>query len=155
MMMPRIPWDATPDTMRRFAPGVWDPDDDPVGLYYLPDDFTQARDLAAQHPDKVAELKALFWAAGERYKVLPLMGSLAFYFGVIPPLPTQSRFIFYGDAQNVASGMIPRIYNHSYTISPNSKSPTAAPRGCWWPRPTTWVASRCSSRTASCSTPTR
>lgn len=41
MMMPRIPWDATPDTMRKFAPGVWDPDSDPVELYYLPDDFTR------------------------------------------------------------------------------------------------------------------
>jgi arylsulfatase A-like enzyme len=117
MMMPRIPWDATPDTMRKFAPGVWDPDSDPAELYYLPDDFTQARDLAAQHPEKVAEFKELFWQEAERYKVLPLLGGMSFYFGVIPPLPTQSRFTFYGDVQNVASGMIPRIYNHSYTIS--------------------------------------
>jgi hypothetical protein len=117
MMMPRIPWDATPDTMRRFAPGVWDPDRDLVELYYLPEDFTQARDLAAEHPEKVAELKELFWAEAERYKVLPLLGGMSVYFGVIPPLPTQSRFTFYGDVQNVASGMIPRIYNHSYTIT--------------------------------------
>src|SRR6478752_5959722 len=33
----RIPWDATPDTMKQFAPGVWDPDADPVELYSLPD----------------------------------------------------------------------------------------------------------------------
>jgi hypothetical protein len=117
MMMPRIPWDATPDTMRTFAPGVWAPDRDPAQLYHLPEDFTQTRDLAAEHPDKVAELKELFWAEAERYKVLPLLGGMSVYCGIIPPLPTQSRFTFYGDVQNVASGMIPRIYNHSYTIS--------------------------------------
>ena len=58
----RIPWDATPETMKRFAPGVWQPDDDPVELYYLPDDFSQADNIAAQHPEKVKELQDLFWA---------------------------------------------------------------------------------------------
>ena len=42
----RIPWDLTPDTIRKFAPGVWQPDNDRAELYYLPDDFTQANDLA-------------------------------------------------------------------------------------------------------------
>ena len=57
--IPRIPWDLTPATMARFAPGLWQPDDDPVELYYLPDDFTQADDIAAQHPEKVKELRDL------------------------------------------------------------------------------------------------
>ena len=129
MMMPRIPWDATPDTMRRFAPGMWDPDRDPAQLYYLPEDFTQARDVAADHPEKVAELNELFWAEAERYKVLPLLGGMSFYFGVIPPLPTQSTFTFYGDVQNVASGMIPRIYNHSYTITAELQVPEGGAEG--------------------------
>ncbi len=30
-------------------------------LYYLPEDFSQAKDLAAEHPDKLEELKELFW----------------------------------------------------------------------------------------------
>src|SRR3954465_4714323 len=53
-MLPRIPWDATPATMRKFAPGLWDPNSDPAELYYLPDDFSQARDLAARHPRPAA-----------------------------------------------------------------------------------------------------
>jgi hypothetical protein len=113
MMMPRIPWDATPDTMRRFAPGVWDPDSDPVELYHLPDDFTQARNLAADHPEKVAELKELFWAEAERYKVLPLLGGMSVYFGVIPPLPTQSTFTFYlgGFSVFVQDGKLQHTYS--------------------------------------------
>ena len=38
----RIPWVLTPEAIEPYAPGVWDPDADPVELYYLPDDFTQA-----------------------------------------------------------------------------------------------------------------
>jgi hypothetical protein len=113
----RIPWDLTPDTIRKLAPGVWQPDNDPAELYYLPDDFTQADNIADQHPDKVAELRELFWAEAEKYKVLPMLAALSFYFGVMPPLPAQTTFTFYGDVQNVASGMIPRIYNHSYAIT--------------------------------------
>jgi hypothetical protein len=129
MMLPRIPWDVTPDTMKKFAPGIWDPDSDPVELYYLPDDFAQARNLAAEHPDKVAELKELFWQEAEKYKVTPLMGGMSFYFGVIPPLPTKSTFTYHSDVQNIASGMIPRIYNHSYTISAELVVPDGGAEG--------------------------
>ena len=82
MMLPRIPWELDPEALKRFAPGVWDPDDDPVELYYLPDDFSQAQDLAAEHPEKVAELKELFWEEAEKYNVMPLLGGLAIFFGM-------------------------------------------------------------------------
>ena len=127
--IPRIPWDLTPETMARFAPGVWQPDDDPVELYYLPDDFSQADDIAAQHPEKVRELRDLFWAEAEKYKVLPLLGGLSFYFGLLPPLPAQTTYTYYGDVQNIASGMIPRIYNHSYAISADLVIPEGGAEG--------------------------
>ena len=76
MKTARIPWVLTPDALKPYTPGVWDPDQDPTELYYLPDDFTQARDLAAEHPEKVKELKELFWQEAEKYKVLPLMAPL-------------------------------------------------------------------------------
>ena len=41
----RIPWVLTPDALAPYRPGVWNPDDDPAELYYLPDDFSQARFL--------------------------------------------------------------------------------------------------------------
>ena len=128
-MMPRIPWKLDPDTLKRFAPGVWDPESDPVELYYLPNDFTQARNVADQHPEKVKELQELFWQEAEKYHVLPLLGGLTTFFGITPPLPSQSRFTFYGDVQNVASGMIPPIYNHSYTISAELEIPQSGAEG--------------------------
>jgi len=117
MKTARIPWVLTPESLKPYAPGVWDPDADPVVLYYLPDDFSQARDLAADHPEKVQELKELFWQEAEKYNVLPLMAPLAGFFGMLPPLPQAATYEFRGDVQNVLSGMIPRIYNHSYAIS--------------------------------------
>ena len=127
--MPRIPWLLTPEIMKQFAPGMWDPDSDPVELYYLPDDFSQANDLAAQHPEKVAELRELFWQEAEKYKVLPLGAMMAVFFGIAPPLPTQTKFEFYGDVQNVLSGMIPRIYNRSYSISADLVVPKGGAQG--------------------------
>ena len=74
MKTERIPWVLTPEALAPYAPGVWDPDAGRAELYYLPDDFTQAHDVAADHPEKVQELKELFWEEAERYKVLPLLG---------------------------------------------------------------------------------
>ena len=129
MRTERIPWVITPDALRPYAPGVWDPDAGPAELYYLPDDFTQAKDLAAEHPEKVQELKDLFWEEAERYKVLPLLATLSTFFGMLPPLPEQTQFEFRGDVQNVMSGMIPRIYNHSYAITADLVVPENGAKG--------------------------
>ena len=112
----RIPWDLSPPTMARFAPGTYDPEQDTWELYYLPDDFTQARDLAAEHPEKLEELKELFWEEAEKHNVLPLLAAFSFFFGIVPPMPTITTHTFYGDVENIASGMIPRVYGHSYAI---------------------------------------
>ena len=128
-MLPRIPWKLDLDTLMRFAPGVWDPDKDPAELYYLPDDFSQAKNLADQHPEKVEELKKLFWEEAERYDVLPLLSGLTSFYGMAPPAPAQTTFTYYGDVQNVAAGMIPKIYNHSYTIRAELEIPRGGAEG--------------------------
>jgi arylsulfatase A-like enzyme len=128
-MMPRIPWKVDPETIRGFAPGVWKPEDDPAELYYLPDDFSQATNLAEKHPEKVKELEELFWREAEANNVFPLLGGLTTFFGMVPPQGKQTQFTYYGDVQNVASGMIPRIYNHSYTISAELEIPDGGAEG--------------------------
>ena len=125
----RIPWVLTAEALAPYVPGVWDPDNDRTELYYLPDDFSQAHDLADAHPDKVEELTALFWQEAERYKVLPLLAPLSTFFGMLPPIPEETTFEFRGDVQNVLSGMIPRIYNRSYSISAELVIPEAGAQG--------------------------
>ena len=89
----KLPWDFTPGDAAAVRPGsVYDPDQDAWELYYLPDDFTQAHDLAAENPEKLAELKELFWQEAERNRVLPLLGGFAVFFGMLPPMPTITRF---------------------------------------------------------------
>ncbi len=73
MRTERIPGCSRPEALEPYRPGDWDPDQDPVELYYLPDDFSQAHDLAAEHPEKVKELRELFWQEAERYNVTPLL----------------------------------------------------------------------------------
>jgi arylsulfatase A-like enzyme len=57
-----IPWVAT--EMPAFDDDVWE--------LYGPDDWTQAHDLAAEQPEKLAELQRLFLIEAAKYNVLPL-----------------------------------------------------------------------------------
>ena len=125
----RIPWDFSPETMKRFAPGAYDPGNDVWELYYLPEDFSQAKDLAAEHPEKLKELQELFWVEAERNRVLPLMGSMSIFFGILPPLPTITRYTFTGDVQNVQRGMVPRIQGRSYAIEADLQIPDGGAEG--------------------------
>jgi Sulfatase len=129
MRMPRTPWRLDPALLKRFAPGVWNPDEDPVELYYLPDDFSQANDLAASNPQKVTELQDLFWEEAEKYNIKPLLAGFSPFFGIVPPLGTHTTTTYYGDVQNVAPGCVPRVYNHSYTISADLHIPDGGAEG--------------------------
>ena len=128
-MLDRIPWDASPPTIARFAPGTYDPEQDTWELYYLPDDYSQANDVAAEHPEKLAELKELFWQEAEKHNVLPLLAGFSVFFGMLPPMPTVTTQTFYGDVQNIASGMIPRIYGRSYAIEAELSVPDGGAEG--------------------------
>jgi arylsulfatase A-like enzyme len=47
-------------------------DDDVWELYHVAEDLSETRDLAAERPEHVAELVALWWTEAERNQVLPL-----------------------------------------------------------------------------------
>ena len=47
-------------------------DDDVWELYDVEEDWTQSNDLAAEHPEKLAELQRLFLIQAARFNVLPL-----------------------------------------------------------------------------------
>jgi arylsulfatase A-like enzyme/uncharacterized membrane protein len=114
----RVPWDFSPEALAPFGPDSdWNPDKDaPWELYHLTSDFSQAKDIASNHPDKVEELQELWWEEAERNRVLPLMGGLSAFYGDLPPIRTINRFTFAGDVQNLQRGMIPSIYGRSYSI---------------------------------------
>ncbi len=53
---PFVPWDTAEDGRSGWPPGT--PSTEPWELYHLDEDFSQANDLAAVHPDEVGRLKA-------------------------------------------------------------------------------------------------
>ena len=61
--------------------------------------------------------------------MLPLLAALSTFFGILPPLPEDTTFEFRGDVQNVMPGMIPRIYNHSYSITADLVVPEGGAEG--------------------------
>jgi arylsulfatase len=126
----RTPWRVDPKELAKFAPGKgWDPDKDKWELYNIDEDFSQANDLAAKHPKKLAELKGLFWEEAEKYHVTPLLGGLAPFYGFPVPAAGRTKFTYYPGTENVASGMIPHVYNRSYTISADLEVPEAGAEG--------------------------
>jgi arylsulfatase len=69
---PRAPW------IPGLPPGIadWTPDHDRWELYHLDEDWTQARDLAADRPEKLAQLKEIFAIEAARNSVYPVGGGL-------------------------------------------------------------------------------
>ena len=69
---PRTPW------VPGLPPGIatWSPDKDPWELYDLNADFSQATDLAAKNPAKLAELKQVFDREAKANQVYPIGGGL-------------------------------------------------------------------------------
>jgi arylsulfatase len=69
---PRTPW------VPGLPPGIatWSPDKDRWELYDLNEDFSQATDLAAKRPDKLAELQQLFDREAQANLVYPVGGGL-------------------------------------------------------------------------------
>ena len=127
----RVPWDMSLETLKQFGPDAdWDPDRD-VGweLFYLPDDFSQAKDLAVGRPDKVKELQELWWSEAERNRVLPLMAGVSVMFGILPPMPTITRLRFMGDVQNIQRGMAPRTPGRTYAIEAQLHVPEGGAQG--------------------------
>lgn len=60
-----VPWQPV-------RPEDWDPDQQVWELYKLDGDFSQARDLADRHPEKLRELQDMWWVEAAKYNVLPL-----------------------------------------------------------------------------------
>ncbi|HWI31741.1 MAG TPA: arylsulfatase [Microbacterium sp.] len=69
---PRAPW------VPGLPPGIrdWTPDGDAWELYNLDEDWTQAHDLAADLPDKLAQMRELFAMEAAKNSVYPVGGGL-------------------------------------------------------------------------------
>jgi hypothetical protein len=121
----RIPWEVHGAGIP-FDQDVWE-------LYDNTTDWTQARDLAAEQPEKLAELKRLFLIEAAKYNALPLDDRMVER--VNPELAGRPQLI-QGDSQVLFPGMsslnencMLNVKNKSHSITAELVVPDADARG--------------------------
>jgi arylsulfatase len=121
---PRLPW------MTGIPPGIreWTPDLDTWELYNLEEDWTQASDLAAQMPEKLAQMKEIFLIEAARNKALPIGGGLW-----VPVLHPEQRIVtpykewtFSGDITRMPEFCAPALGNKSNVVTIDADVPANA-----------------------------
>ena len=130
MKTARIPWVVTPDAIKPFAPGRLGSGRRPDRAL-LPARTTSARRATSRPTIRTRSTSSRSCSGRRRSGTASCRSSprMSAYFGQLPPLPDVARFEFRGDVQNVLPGMIPRIYNHSYSISADLVVPAGGRRG--------------------------
>lgn len=113
-----------------YAPGNWDKDK--WELYNIDEDYSEANDLAAKNPQKLAEMKALFDEEAAKNHVYPLddRGSAR----LITPKPTpydpkRTDFVFYSGAVRLAETASPNTKNKSHSITAEIEMPAKGGEG--------------------------
>src|SRR5208283_5012422 len=100
-------------------------------LYDLTKDWTQSEDVAAQHPEKVKELKELFLREARKYEVLPLDASVATR--LVQPRPNitagRSEFVYTQPVTGIPQGDSPLLLNCSYNIKAEIEVPEGGAEG--------------------------
>ncbi|HBG98490.1 MAG TPA: arylsulfatase [Rhodobacteraceae bacterium] len=121
----RMPWE-TPKT----------PNPDPLNnqvfeLYDLTTDINQQNDLAAERPEKVAELKAIFMQEAAKYQVFPLDASVTSRLAQPRPNITAGRteFVYTRPMTGLPQGDSPSLLNSSYTITAEIEVPEGGAEG--------------------------
>lgn len=114
---PREPWDAANlaegrKTVALPTEYVWE-------LHDLRNDFSQAHDLAASHPQKLEEMKALFLAEARRNGVLPLDDRMTMerFLAATTQLRKADHYTYWGAGVSVPWPSAAQILNRSFTIT--------------------------------------
>jgi arylsulfatase len=87
---------------------------------YAPTDFSQIENLAAGMPDKLLEMRLLFYTECAKYNVLPLDNSKTSRLDpAIRPSLTRGRksFTFYEGQSRIPEGACPDIKNKSWSVA--------------------------------------
>lgn len=100
-------------------------------LYHVEEDFSQSKNLAKEHPEKVNELVKLFFAEAARYNVLPLDDRKVERLNVANrPSLTEGRTKFdYPPLIRLPEGASPDLKNVSHTITAKAKIPAKGAEG--------------------------
>ncbi|MYE80281.1 MAG: sulfatase-like hydrolase/transferase [Gammaproteobacteria bacterium] len=115
-----MPW-QTP------VPG--DPAADVWRLYHVAEDFSESRDVAAEHPDKLRELQDLWEAEAQRYGVFPLdPDRRARFIAQMNRFGRREPVVRYlpEGARRIPEALSPPVKNRSFRITAHLDSPAGA-----------------------------
>ena len=109
-----LPW------RQDLAPGNWDEDE--WELYYLPDDFSEANNLAQENPKKLKEMKKKFAKAAKEHGVYPLDDRGAGRLSVPKPGvpgkdPSSKVFSYPMGATRIPENAAPPMKNKSWLMT--------------------------------------
>ncbi|MEM6673725.1 MAG: arylsulfatase [Planctomycetota bacterium] len=105
---PREPW------VGGVPPGIeeWSPLTDRWELYHIDEDWSQSRDLSAEHPEKLEEMKALFLTESAKNKNLPIGGGLwstVLYHPEDAPASPYTEWTFDHPVTNMPESTAPKL----------------------------------------------
>jgi arylsulfatase A-like enzyme len=112
-------WKATTDHVskgvadeERLLEGSRDFETDRWELFRIDDDFAEAHDLAAAHPDVLAQLQDVWLIEAARNQVFPLVDDLVGRFSAVLPAPNSppSRCVFRPTGGPVPDDSVPRLF---------------------------------------------
>ncbi len=108
-------------------------DEDIWELYDGTTDWTQAHDLAAEHPDKLAELQRLFLLEAGKYEVFPLDDRMAQRFNAElagrPQLVQGDSVVLYPGMRSLTENTLPSLKNKSHSITAQLVIPDGGANG--------------------------
>lgn len=121
---PRLPW------VPGQPPGIatWTPDNDVWELYHLDEDWSQAHDLAAEQPEKLAQMREMFMVEAARNAVLPVGGGLwvPVYHPELRIAPPYKEWEFSGDTIRMPEFCAPALGNKNNVVTIDVDVPASA-----------------------------
>ena len=121
----RAPWDAfsfpNPDPLNNQV----------FQLYDLSQSWNQYEDIAAQHPDKVKEMRKMFVEEAKKYQVFPLDASVVQRIASPKPSLTAglSELVYTRPMTGVPQGDAPYLLNTSYSLTADITVPEGGAEG--------------------------
>ncbi|MGZ4728968.1 MAG: arylsulfatase [Acidimicrobiales bacterium] len=100
-------------------------------LYHLEADPAECHDVAAEHPDRLAELRELWWSEAERYGALPIAGSGIDRLFARRPRVGGARQVYelFPDGSPVSFAASPRVNNRPHSITAHVTVPEGGAEG--------------------------
>jgi hypothetical protein len=94
-------------------------DDDIWELYHVSEDFSETRDLAAEYPERLANMVELWWGEARRNQVLPLDNRVLWT--LVHPKPDRrrdrTRYRYFGGGAQVPEAVAANVRNRSHALS--------------------------------------